>query len=159
MKMMIVILSKPVNYVLFTHIFIYFIVPIIVDTQIQAVNCLWNHDGTILAICGMKNELDDRDSNLVLFYTAFGVHLRTLKIPGREITALSWEGRSLRIALAVDSFIYFANIRPDYMWCYFNKTVAYLNTDNAKVNDNCGALITFWDTVSNQVHYKNNLVY
>ena len=26
----------------------------------------------------------------------------------------SWEGGSLRIALAVDSFIYFANIRPDY---------------------------------------------
>lgn len=68
-----------------------------------------------------------------------------MKIPGKEITALSWEGKSLRIALAVDSFIYFANIRPDYMWCYFGKTVAYLNAGN-------DAVITFWDTTSNQVN-------
>lgn len=41
-------------------------------------------------------------------------HLRTLKVPGQKLSACSWEGGSLRIALAVDSFIYFANIRPDY---------------------------------------------
>lgn len=41
-------------------------------------------------------------------------HLRTLKVPGKQISALSWEGSGLKIALAVDSYIYFANIRPDY---------------------------------------------
>lgn len=41
-------------------------------------------------------------------------HLRTLKVPGKQMYSCSWEGGSLRIALAVDSFIYFANIRPDY---------------------------------------------
>ena len=41
-------------------------------------------------------------------------HLRTLKVPGKQIYGCSWEGGSLRVALAVDSFIYFANIRPDY---------------------------------------------
>lgn len=41
-------------------------------------------------------------------------HLRTLKVPGKQISALSWEGGGLKIALAVDSYIYFANIRPDY---------------------------------------------
>lgn len=30
------------------------------------------------------------------------------------MSALSWEGGGLKIALTVDSFIYFANIRPDY---------------------------------------------
>ncbi len=45
------------------------------------------------------------------FYTPYGEHLRTLKVPGKQITACAWEGGSLRIALAVDSFIYFANIR------------------------------------------------
>ena len=53
-----------------------------------------------------------------LFYGFFFVvmlqHLRTLKVPGKSITSCAWEGGSLRIALAVDSFIYFANIRPDY---------------------------------------------
>lgn len=41
-------------------------------------------------------------------------HLRTLKVPGKQVTAISWEGGGLRIGLAVDSYIYFANIRPDY---------------------------------------------
>ena len=41
-------------------------------------------------------------------------HLRTLKVPGKQLTSACWEGGSLRIALAVDSFIYFANIRPNY---------------------------------------------
>lgn len=44
-------------------------------------------------------------------------HLRTLKVPGKTMHSCSWEGGSLRIALAVDSFIYFANIRPDYKVC------------------------------------------
>lgn len=79
-------------------------------------------------------------------------HLRTLKIPGHEVTALAWEGLSLRIALAVDSFIYFANIRPDYMWCYFGKTVCYLNADTAKSGN---YIVTFWDTVSGQCNNKH----
>lgn len=41
-------------------------------------------------------------------------HLHTLRVPGRDISACAWEGTGLRIALAVDSFIFFANIRPDY---------------------------------------------
>lgn len=79
-------------------------------------------------------------------------HLRTLKIPGHEVTALAWEGQSLRIALAVDSFIYFANIRPDYMWCYFGKTVCFLNADSTKTGNH---IVTFWDTNSNQCNNKH----
>lgn len=30
------------------------------------------------------------------------------------MSGVAWEGGGLRIALAVESFIYFANIRPDY---------------------------------------------
>lgn len=95
-------------------------------------------------------------NNLLVFNFIFkkfhSQHLRTLKIPGHEVTALAWEGLSLRIALAVDSFIYFANIRPDYMWCYFGKTVCYLNADTAK---NGNYIVTFWDTVSGQCNNKH----
>lgn len=50
------------------------LVPVIVDTQIQAVGCLWNHDGSVLAVCGIKTELEDsKESNVVMFFTAFGV--------------------------------------------------------------------------------------
>ena len=33
------------------------------------------------------------------------------QVPGSGISSLAWEGGGLRIALAVDAFIYFANIR------------------------------------------------
>lgn len=41
----------------------------------------------------------------------FGDHLRTLKVSGEELRSLSWEGGGLRLTLAVDHFIYFANVR------------------------------------------------
>ncbi|VEL32054.1 unnamed protein product [Protopolystoma xenopodis] len=45
--------------------------------------------------------------------------MRTLCVPGKRLTAFAWEGSgSLRLALAVDSFIYFANLRPAYIWAY-----------------------------------------
>jgi hypothetical protein len=56
----------------------------------------------------------------------------------------------LRVAIAVDSFIYFANIRPDYIYCYFGKTLAFL--ENELKNEQY--VITFWDTTSNQCHLK-----
>lgn len=52
-----------------------------------------------------------------LSFLVLNKHLRTLKVPGKQISALSWEGSGLKIALAVDSYIYFANIRPDYKVC------------------------------------------
>ena len=59
------------------------------------------------------------NSNIILHVSCmFGCtclqHLRTLKVPGKQMQCCSWDGGSLRIALAVDSFIYFANIRPAY---------------------------------------------
>lgn len=52
--------------------------------------------------------------------------------------------------MAVDSFIYFANIRSDYTWSYFGKTVAFLQSDNTRE----GSMVTFWDTASNQCFVK-----
>ncbi|XP_055386233.1 WD repeat-containing protein 35 [Condylostylus longicornis] len=124
-------------------------VPIIIDTEIQNTAAKWNTDGSVLAICGVNATVGLKETNHVMFYSPYGKHLRSLKIPGSEITSLSWEGGSLRIALAVDSFIYFANIRPDYMWCYFEKTVAFLNSADTSSN-----IITFWNTVSNQSFLK-----
>lgn len=127
------------------------LVPTIVNAGMQAVDCQWNHDGSVLAVCGIKSNVGEKDSNLVKFFLSNGTLIRTMKIPGREIAALAWEGRSLRIALAVDSFIYFANIRPDYMWCYFGKTIAYLN---AELHRDGSYIVTFWDMITNQTNQK-----
>lgn len=47
-------------------------VPIIIDTNMQAVDCLWNHDGSILAVCGIRVENGEKDTNVVIFYTPMG---------------------------------------------------------------------------------------
>ena len=88
--------------------------------------------------------------SMVQFYSPFGQHLRTLRVPGTSINALSWEGSGLRIALAVDSYIYFANIRPDYKWGYFGNTLVY----GFNKPDKAEACVIFWDTVTNERYAK-----
>ena len=69
-----------------------------------------------------------------------------LKVPGTGINALSWEGGGLRIALAVDAYIYFANIRPDYKWGYFGNTLVYSYTRP----DRTDSSVLFWDMTSDE---------
>ena len=119
--------------------------PCLVDTGMTTVACQWNHDGTILAVAGQMfvpgSGATEKDSNVVQFYNSYGEHLRTLKVPGKQINSCAWEGGSLRIALAVDSFIYFANIRPDYKWAYFANVVVY--TYNRA--DKQDTAVVFWN--------------
>lgn len=59
--------------------------PVKIDTQMSAVGCQWNHDGSILAIVGMMSVSGgDKDSNVVQFYSPLGEHLRTLKVKTAE---------------------------------------------------------------------------
>lgn len=72
------------------------------------------------------------------------------QVPGSGIHALSWEGGSLRVALAVDSFIYFANIRPDYRWGYCGGTLICAYTQPER-ND---STVLFWNTITDDRHLK-----
>ena len=58
-----------------------------------------------------------------------------------------WYQSGLRIALAVDSHIFFANIRPDYLAAYFSHTLVYAVL---KKERNEYAVI-FWDTRRDEV--------
>ena len=69
------------------------------------------------------------------------------QVPGKTLKACSWEGGSLRLALAVDHFIYFANVQPDYKWAYFNSTLVYAFTKPERT-EHC---VVFWDTNLNGV--------
>ncbi|XP_030777410.1 WD repeat-containing protein 35 isoform X2 [Rhinopithecus roxellana] len=125
--------------------------PVLIDTGMYVVGIQWNHMGSVLAVAGFqKAATQDKDVNIVQFYTPFGEHLGTLKVPGKEISALSWEGGGLKIALAVDSFIYFANIRPNYKWGYCSNTVVYAYTRPDRP-EHC---VVFWDTKHNEKHVK-----
>ncbi|XP_059152704.1 WD repeat-containing protein 35-like isoform X2 [Physella acuta] len=131
--------------------------PILVDTGMQIAQVAWNHTGSILAIAGTQHAVgQDKEVNVVQFYTPFGEHLRTLKVPGNDLSSCSWEGGSLRIALAVGSFIYFANIRLDYKWGYCSNTVVYSFTKPDRL-EHC---VVFWDTknIEKYIKFVKNLI-
>ena len=79
-----------------------------------------------------------------------GQHLRTLRVPGSGVSALAWEKGGLRIALAVESFVYFANVQPSYHWGYFAGTVVYAFSKP----DRPEACVVFWDLQTHESHAK-----
>ena len=114
----------------------------IFDTGLSSISyCRWATKGNILAVVGTlpagvtasgQSSKSERNSssaagatNIVKFFDGHGRFIRSIRIPGDNIAAVSWEGGDLRLALAVDSFIYFANIRHTYMWAYFLNTVVF----------------------------------
>jgi len=89
---------------------------------------------------------------IVQFYSSKGQHLRSLKVPGQVgiVKSVAWEGFGLRIVLAIDSNILFANIQPEYIWSYFNNTIVFAYRKPER-NDMC---ITFWNTKINEKSIK-----
>jgi hypothetical protein len=59
------------------------------------------------------------------------------------------------MALAVDSFIFFANIRPDYKWGHFGQTLIYAFNKPDRA-ENC---VCFWDTKTDERHIKCDAVW
>mmetsp|Transcript_6986 Transcript_6986/g.14069 ORF Transcript_6986/g.14069 Transcript_6986/m.14069 type:complete len:1248 (+) Transcript_6986:71-3814(+) len=128
----------------------------LIDTRMTLSQCKWNAKGNVLALAGSQKaktrDGEEREISMIKFYTPLGEHVRSLKVPGSNgISALSWEGSGLRIALAVDAFIYFANIRPDYMWGCFGHTLVYAHNKPDRV-DVC---VTFWNMNSEERRTKH----
>lgn len=127
--------------------------PVLVDTGMTSLCAKWNPDGTILAVSGVKSasaESGGKELAMVQFYNPYGDHLRTLKVPGNSIAGVTWEGTGLRLALAVESFIYFANVRPDYLWGFFRSTLVYAFPRPEK-REHC---VVFWDTESDDKYTR-----
>ena len=115
--------------------------PILLETHMSVTCVQWSHTGSLLAFGGTQKFQDGKELCCVQFYSTFGqvecacinMHvlnaclqiLYTLRVPGRNLCAVSWEGTGLRVAMAVGPHIYFANIRHDYKWGFFSNTVVY----------------------------------
>jgi WD repeat-containing protein 35 len=50
------------------------------------------------------------------------------------------------LQLAVDSYVYFANVRPDYKWAAFGDTVVYAFTRPDRM-EQC---VVFWNTKTDE---------
>ena len=133
---------------------------IVFDAELRISSICWNNSGNILAVTGCLDNESDNKRNCVKFYSNSGDLVQALRVPGKQIYSSSWEKESLRIALAVDSYIFFANIRPDYNWCYFASTVVYaLNqtvpSDELSPNSSSVSTVVFWYTPSDTKHIKS----
>jgi WD repeat-containing protein 35 len=128
--------------------------PVLIDTQLRCTGLKWDPNGQVVAIAGMQTQSQgmaaDREVGVVQFYAPTGQHLRTLRVPGNNLRSISWEGNGLRLALAVDSHIFFANIRPDYLWGYFSHTLVYAVLKKERSEH----VVVFWDTQSDEKYTK-----
>eukprot|EP00746_Dinoflagellata_sp_MGD_P003051 gnl/MRDRNA2_/MRDRNA2_105954_c0_seq1.p1 gnl/MRDRNA2_/MRDRNA2_105954_c0~~gnl/MRDRNA2_/MRDRNA2_105954_c0_seq1.p1 ORF type:complete len:1217 (-),score=242.16 gnl/MRDRNA2_/MRDRNA2_105954_c0_seq1:227-3877(-) len=127
---------------------------VLIDTQMRCTKLKWSPNGMIVAIAGMQmqgqEKSEQREVGVVQFYAPTGQHLRTLRVPGTSLRSISWEGNGLRLALAVDSHIFFANVRPDYLWAYFSHTLVYAVLKKER-NEH---VVVFWDTQSDEKYTK-----
>ncbi|UJR15120.1 hypothetical protein I4U23_002085 [Adineta vaga] len=123
--------------------------PIILDVDMHVVSVKWNDNGSMLAVAGYQ-ATGDKTHNFVNFYTPWGEHLRSLKVTGKSISDCAWEAHSLRLVIAIDNFIYFANCRLDYKWCYIQDTVIYSFYTCTRPEH----IVVFWNNKTNEVHYR-----
>lgn len=98
--------------------------PIIVNPGLRGAIVRWNHNGSMFAVGGYS----ETERSLVLsFYDPYGALLHYIRVPGKHLASFSWEAGSLRLALAVDSSIFFVTLRPNYKRAYmanFNNSLA-----------------------------------
>lgn len=61
------------NFCKFDFIYSNFPDPIIVDTKMNATNCVWNHNGSLIAIAGQQHQREENKViNIVQFFSPFG---------------------------------------------------------------------------------------
>ncbi|KAJ3392142.1 WD repeat-containing protein 35 [Lobulomyces angularis] len=129
--------------------------PTIVDTNMRYLKMKWNNNGSVLAVSGVqiaKNaQGEEKELSIVRFYSPYGEFQRFLKVPGKRISSLSWEHNGLRIALAVDSFIYFANVRPDHKWTFFANDVLVYTYNRLERTE---TIVVFWNTKTGEKFAK-----
>lgn len=125
--------------------------PILVETNLQQIKMEWNINGSLIALCGIQviknSQGEEKETCAVQLWSPYGELIKSLKVPGKKISSLSWESSGIRLAFAVDTFIYFANIRPDYKWSFFSKSCfiySYINSESSDAN------VVFWNSNTNE---------
>ncbi|GET86225.1 intraflagellar transport protein 122B, putative [Leishmania tarentolae] len=126
--------------------------PCNVDRDLPAHFISWNPSGTVLAVTAATPATEENGPGIVTqFFSTEGVHLRTLRVSGKQCGGITWEGGGLRVAIGVDSSVYFANVRPNYKYCYFKKTAVFAFTVPDKVEES----VMFWNVNTNERRTKS----
>lgn len=104
----------------------------------------------MLAVSGRQATADGHELWLVQFYSPLGEHLQTMRVPGSGISSLAWDGNGLRLALSVDSNIFFTSVRQPPLWACFAGTVVYAFNKPDRP-EHC---VMFWGTHSKDRNVK-----
>uniref|UniRef100_A0A1X7V818 Uncharacterized protein n=1 Tax=Amphimedon queenslandica TaxID=400682 RepID=A0A1X7V818_AMPQE len=124
--------------------------PVIINAPVSVKTISWNYNGSILAVAGSQMRTDDKEISIAQFYSPMGKLLYSLRIPGRGLTAVAWEGTGLRIACGVGPYIYFANIRYNYKWAFFANTVVYSYKKPGTLQE----CVMFWNVEEQELNVK-----
>ncbi|KAI8908538.1 hypothetical protein EDD86DRAFT_191622, partial [Gorgonomyces haynaldii] len=124
--------------------------PILLDTKLDQLKLKWSLDGAILAVAGMQ-KIQNEDQCAVQLWSPSGQLYRFLKVPGKKLSCLSWEYVGTRLALSVDSFVFFANIRRNYKWATVAQDVIVYTFNQPESADN---EIVFWNHKTNDKRIK-----
>lgn len=124
--------------------------PVLVNAEMQVTAIAWNQNGSILSLAGSQLHQSDKEISIVQFYSPLGEYMYTLRLPGKGLAAVAWEGTGLRISVGIGGHIFFANIRHVYKWCYFSNTIVYMYRKRDSTED-CAI---FWNILTNEKHCK-----
>ena len=125
--------------------------PLSFNSKCVTSDAKFSPNGEIFCIAGL---VEDR-SKIELFSVGnSGQHLKTLwsnKPLANVGVQISFDKYSQRLAIASDSTIYFANIRPDYKWGVVKNTLIY--TYETQYSNE--SFICFWNLSNNETCIKN----
>ncbi|CCW68470.1 unnamed protein product [Phytomonas sp. Hart1] len=129
----------------------------LIEVNMTVEHVAWDPQGTVLVVCGVSDVGLESQTILAQFFNNEGIRLRTLRVNGHHCGGVTWEGDGLRVAIAVDSSIYFANVRPRYKYCYFKKTLVYSFNRPDKIEET----VVFWNVKNNgrTVKHVRKLLY
>uniref|UniRef100_A0A0K0FYV2 ANAPC4_WD40 domain-containing protein n=1 Tax=Strongyloides venezuelensis TaxID=75913 RepID=A0A0K0FYV2_STRVS len=126
--------------------------PIIVNIPNFVISCCkWSPDGKFFGIAGYQSDLIDNEKNILHIISCYGIKLRLLKVPGTNFSSFAFNGNGMKIVLAVDTILYFANIRPKYKWTYCGQTLVYYYENEIIGEDT----IVFYETKMEEKFTKN----
>lgn len=97
-------------------------------------------------------ESGDKKKCLLKLYSADGILLNAIKVPGNHISDCSWQKSGSKLAIAADSYIFFANVKAQYNWACLNQGIVYTSTEHGHEPSNNGndkKLTFFWNIQNN----------
>ncbi|OTF81489.1 hypothetical protein BLA29_000177 [Euroglyphus maynei] len=119
-----------------------------IDCEMRITSIEWNCTGDLFVVTG-----NGGSRNFLKIFNRQGELLTVTKVPGNEIHDCSWEKNSRKLVLAVDSFMYFANLKCQTSWCFLSNAISFVrdvfDDDDDEIFEK-KKYLTFWELKTNK---------